>query len=183
MTGQTDIIVHSSLPQTFRKSFSAEHLVILRRTYVLHLFPFARLESQSFPEKQRQYVHQLCKVTAHEFLPYINRCLEAVFQPKAIAEVLGKPSHSTDFSDSGGDNCTLEINKLARVLGEFLPNEATDQGVVTDFKPNTTDIDLKSKESLDTQNELDVQNTKLRTEVISDSSDSNQTNRKISVEP
>ena len=48
-----------------------------------------RAEEATLNDDERARFSDICDVFAHELLPYMNRCLHALFPPTLIAQTLG----------------------------------------------------------------------------------------------
>ena len=48
-----------------------------------------RAEEATLNDDERARLSDICDVFAHELLPYMNRCLHALFPPTLIAQTLG----------------------------------------------------------------------------------------------
>lgn len=53
------------------------------------LFYFARTEAIALSERERAVFARFCAVLARDLVPYVNRCMEAVFPPETLGLVLG----------------------------------------------------------------------------------------------
>lgn len=50
---------------------------------------FCRAEETTFDSKEKARFDDFCIAYAHSLMPYINKCLQAVFPPQQLAQVLG----------------------------------------------------------------------------------------------
>ncbi len=115
------------------------------------------MEMQSVHKKDQVSSNHLALLVIKEFLPYTNRCFQAIFQPSLLSTISASNSISNDIS-------LIYIDKLKMQLREYMPdlNETTDdQGVDMEFKNNpdsskdernsvTLQEDFKNKLVIDT---------------------------------
>ena len=67
-------------------------MLLLCPLLILYLFFFinlSRAEESTFNDKERDFFSTFCQMTASELLPYLNRCLQALFPMATIAQTLG----------------------------------------------------------------------------------------------
>ena len=64
---------------------------------------YFRAEETTFDSKERDQFNNFCAAYAHSLLPYLNKCLQTLFPPAQIAQVLGM-SISDVFKLVGIDN-------------------------------------------------------------------------------
>lgn len=92
-----------------------------------------RVELQSNEENVCKHVRRLVVLTLQDFLPFISRCLEAVFKPSALHIAFGRPGLMLDPLSS--DSFLLDLDKIGAKLTEFLSDSTSmDQGVDMGFK-------------------------------------------------
>ena len=70
-----------------------------------------RAEEATLNDDERARFSDICDVFAHELLPYMNRCLHALFPPTLIAQTLG-----------------VSIADLAKLVST--PQQASQQNVI-----------------------------------------------------
>ena len=54
-----------------------------------HIKSFYRQEQQALTSNEREMLTRLCQCYSYEFVPFIQRCIHAIFPPHQIAKHLG----------------------------------------------------------------------------------------------
>ncbi len=81
---------------------------------------YHRAEESTFNDKERDFFATFCQMTANELLPYLNRCLQALFPMATIARTLGVTV--ADLQKMGNVG-TLDVVSLTEPLKPLLPPE------------------------------------------------------------
>ncbi|XP_061819755.2 conserved oligomeric Golgi complex subunit 8 [Nerophis lumbriciformis] len=128
------------------------------RTVTQQLVAFHRAEDSAFSERERELFTHMCRVYAHDLLPFINQCLETLFPPQQMALVLGVPVSQLHTSERLG---RVDLEELLEPLGFVLPPEADfnaeQSGATSDsLSPEpTSDPDPVSAKSVPGETESD----------------------------
>lgn len=94
---------------------------------------FYRTEVGTLTAAEKELFTKFCSVLAKELVPYLNKCLQALFPSKAIEVLAGYNTLSTDSSTS----VCLDINELTRPLLPMLPSNVIDNTAETIMNDNT----------------------------------------------
>ncbi|XP_054626124.1 conserved oligomeric Golgi complex subunit 8 [Dunckerocampus dactyliophorus] len=96
------------------------HLQDALHTVTQQLLAFHRAEESAFSERERELFMHMCRVYAHDLLPFINRCLQTLFPPQQMALVLGVPASQLHTLECLG---RVDVKELVEPLGFLLPDE------------------------------------------------------------
>ncbi|XP_064638312.1 conserved oligomeric Golgi complex subunit 8-like [Lineus longissimus] len=145
------------------------------------ILAFHRAEESVFDHREKDAFGQFCHVFARELLPFINKCLQALFPPTAVAQALGVTV--LDLAKLGKIG-TVNINQVTSAMENLVPEkeEIPPEPVATraispvpsslakeadtptsamdsDSKPVTLNTDTASDDKLDSQkvNEPDLE--------------------------
>lgn len=90
-------------------------------TYDPHNFFFYRAEAAALNESERTAFANFCEVLGRQLIPYLNRCLEAIFPSSALSIVQGSSSltNTTTFR--------LDVKSLQLLLEPVMPQDTTQE--------------------------------------------------------
>lgn len=97
---------------------------------------FHRAEAAALNESERATFANFCQVLGKQLIPYINRCLEAIFPSSALSIVQGVPS-------AASTSLRLDVKRLHVLLEPVMPQESTEE----EEKPRGKQ-DVKSRPSI-----------------------------------
>ena len=95
-----------------------------------------RAEAAALNESERATFANFCQVLGKQLIPYINRCLEAIFPSSALSIVQGVPSATST-------SLRLDVKRLHVLLEPVMPKESTEE----EEKPRGKQ-DVKSRPSI-----------------------------------
>ena len=95
-----------------------------------------RAEAAALNESERATFANFCQVLGKQLIPYINRCLEAIFPSSALSIVQGVPS-------AASTSLRLDVKRLHVLLEPVMPQESTEE----EEKPRGKQ-DVKSRSSI-----------------------------------
>ena len=79
-----------------------------------------RAEAAALNESERATFANFCQVLGKQLIPYINRCLEAIFPSSALSVVRGGPS-------AASTSLRLDVKRLHVLLEPVMPQESTEE--------------------------------------------------------
>ncbi|XP_038662344.1 conserved oligomeric Golgi complex subunit 8 [Scyliorhinus canicula] len=84
------------------------------------ILTFHRAEETAFSVKERDLFVQFCITFTEDLVPYLNRCLQVLFPPAQVAQILGIPP--TQLHKYGSIGC-ININAILEQLDFLLPKK------------------------------------------------------------
>lgn len=97
------------------------------------ILAFHRAEEAAFSIREQELFIQFCTVFLEDLVPYLNRCLQVLFPPAQIAQILGVPPTQLHRHGNLG---TINVTVIQEALASILPKkeslfltEANTQGV------------------------------------------------------
>ena len=94
----------------------------------LSYFFFYRAEAAALNETERATFAQFCQVLGRQLIPYMKRCLEAMFPSSVLSDMYGSSSVVADT--------TLDVNSLQLLLEPVMPQETVQE---SEQKPHHDD--------------------------------------------
>lgn len=79
-----------------------------------------RAEAAALNESERATFANFCQVLGKQLIPYINRCLEAIFPSSALSVVQGGPT-------AASTSLRLDVKRLHVLLDPVMPQESTEE--------------------------------------------------------
>ena len=79
-----------------------------------------RAEAAALNESERATFANFCQVLGKQLIPYINRCLEAIFPSSALSVVRGGPT-------AASTSLRLDVKRLHVLLEPVMPQESTEK--------------------------------------------------------
>ena len=79
-----------------------------------------RAEAAALNESERATFANFCQVLGKQLIPYINRCLEAIFPSSALSVVRGGPT-------AASTSLRLDVKRLHVLLEPVIPQESTEE--------------------------------------------------------
>ncbi|XP_022107408.1 conserved oligomeric Golgi complex subunit 8-like [Acanthaster planci] len=79
---------------------------------------YHRAEESTFNEKERAFFVQFCQIAAFDLIPYMNRCLQALFPAATIATTLGVTVSDVQKMGYIG---VLDVSSVSEALKPLLP--------------------------------------------------------------
>ncbi|XP_077978528.1 conserved oligomeric Golgi complex subunit 8-like [Glandiceps talaboti] len=108
---------------------------------VVSVLAFHRAEESTFSKRESELFSKFCQVTVHEMIPYLCRCLRALFPPTAIAEALRVPvSELSKLGNIGSVN----ISNVVAPLESLLPVEEPPPPPPLPSSPPTSPTEVKA---------------------------------------
>lgn len=95
-----------------------------------------RAEAAALNESERATFANFCQVLGKQLIPYINRCLEAIFPSSALSVVQGGPT-------AASTSLRLDVKRLHVLLEPVMPQESKEE----EEKPRR-EQDVKSRASI-----------------------------------
>ncbi|XP_043837623.1 conserved oligomeric Golgi complex subunit 8 isoform X1 [Dromiciops gliroides] len=81
------------------------------------ILAFHRAEEAAFSSREQELFVQFCTVFLEDLVPYLNRCLQVLFPPTQIAQILGvPPTQLSKFGNLGHVNIQVIQESLACIL-------------------------------------------------------------------
>ncbi|XP_006878943.1 PREDICTED: conserved oligomeric Golgi complex subunit 8 [Elephantulus edwardii] len=81
------------------------------------ILAFHRAEEAAFNSKEQELFVQFCTVFLEDLVPYLNRCLQLLFPPAQIAQILGvPPTQLFKYGELGHVNISVIQKPLAFIL-------------------------------------------------------------------
>ncbi|XP_036605384.1 conserved oligomeric Golgi complex subunit 8 isoform X1 [Trichosurus vulpecula] len=81
------------------------------------ILAFHRAEEAAFSSREQELFVQFCTVFLEDLVPYLNRCLQVLFPPTQIAQILGvPPTQLSKFGNLGHVNIQVIQEPLAFIL-------------------------------------------------------------------
>ncbi|XP_056667281.1 conserved oligomeric Golgi complex subunit 8 isoform X2 [Monodelphis domestica] len=81
------------------------------------ILAFHRAEEAAFSSQEQELFVQFCTVFLEDLVPYLNRCLQVLFPPAQIAQILGvPPTQLSKFGNLGHVNIQVVQEPLAFIL-------------------------------------------------------------------
>uniref|UniRef100_V9KL23 Conserved oligomeric Golgi complex subunit 8 n=1 Tax=Callorhinchus milii TaxID=7868 RepID=V9KL23_CALMI len=81
------------------------------------ILSFHRAEETAFSEKERELFVQFCATFTEDLIPYLNRCLQVLFPPTQVAQILGvPPTRIHKYGSIGYINLDFVQESLAFIL-------------------------------------------------------------------
>ncbi|XP_020844743.1 conserved oligomeric Golgi complex subunit 8 isoform X1 [Phascolarctos cinereus] len=81
------------------------------------ILAFHRAEEAAFSSREQELFIQFCTVFLEDLVPYLNRCLQVLFPPAQIAQILGiPPTQLSKFRNLGHVNIQVIQEPLAFIL-------------------------------------------------------------------
>ncbi|XP_074142209.1 conserved oligomeric Golgi complex subunit 8 isoform X3 [Sminthopsis crassicaudata] len=81
------------------------------------ILAFHRAEEAAFSSREQELFVQFCTVFLEDLVPYLNRCLQVLFPPAQIAQILGvPPTQLSKFGNLGHVNIQVIQESLAFIL-------------------------------------------------------------------
>ncbi|XP_027703510.1 conserved oligomeric Golgi complex subunit 8 [Vombatus ursinus] len=81
------------------------------------ILAFHRAEEAAFSSREQELFIQFCTVFLEDLVPYLNRCLQVLFPPTQIAQILGvPPTQLSKFRSLGHVNIQVIQEPLAFIL-------------------------------------------------------------------
>ncbi|XP_072492533.1 conserved oligomeric Golgi complex subunit 8 isoform X1 [Notamacropus eugenii] len=81
------------------------------------ILAFHRAEEAAFSSREQELFVQFCTVFLEDLVPYLNRCLQVLFPPTQIAQILGvPPTQLSKFGNLGHVNIQIIQEPLAFIL-------------------------------------------------------------------
>ncbi|KAK3741101.1 hypothetical protein QZH41_013924 [Actinostola sp. cb2023] len=122
---------------------------------------FHRIEAAALNEKERTLFTSFAKTIVKDLVPFVDRCLAAVFPPNAITIIAG----SSYGSDEPGRSLGLNIRDITSPLLPMIPQEsdddkqhiAEDKQIINDRHKNLTIEDRKEERPSYDGNTVDQQ--------------------------
>ncbi|XP_030060512.1 conserved oligomeric Golgi complex subunit 8 [Microcaecilia unicolor] len=84
------------------------------------ILAFHQAEEAAFSSKEQELFVQFCTAFLEDLLPYLNRCLQLLFPPSQIAQILGIPA--TQLQQHGNLGY-LDVTPVQEALGSVLPQK------------------------------------------------------------
>ncbi|KAG2469594.1 conserved oligomeric Golgi complex subunit 8 [Polypterus senegalus] len=103
------------------------------------ILAFHRAEETAFSSREKELFIQFCSAFAEDLVPFLNRCLQVLFPPAQIAQILGIPP--TQVHKYGSLGC-INVNSVLEPLEFILPKKESISTAVT----LSTDVDVTSAE-------------------------------------
>ncbi len=89
-------------------------------------------------EKDKKHLKRLVLLLTREFLPFVDRCFQAIFKSSTLNTVFGH-SKARNISNDISSSC---IDRISEQLPDFLPEMIPgDQGVDMEFKNQSEDAE------------------------------------------
>ncbi|XP_043937720.1 conserved oligomeric Golgi complex subunit 8 [Protopterus annectens] len=133
------------------------------------ILAFHRAEETAFSGRERELFVHFCVAFAEDLVPYLNRCLQVLFPPAQIAQILGIPP--TQVHKYGSLGC-LDVASILEALAFILPKKeivlATDPGLNVDFKDVPPPGQLIESTSVQTSNEKVQEGERMQMELTAD---------------
>lgn len=79
-----------------------------------------RAEAAALDESERATFANFCQVLGKQLIPYINRCLEAIFPSSALSVVQGGPT-------AASTSLRLDVKRLHTLLEAVMPQESAEE--------------------------------------------------------
>ena len=79
-----------------------------------------RAEAAALNESERATYANFCQVLGKQLIPYINRCLEAIFPSSALSVLQGGPT-------AASTSLRLDVKRLHVLLEPVMPQESTEE--------------------------------------------------------
>ncbi|XP_077167013.1 conserved oligomeric Golgi complex subunit 8 [Paroedura picta] len=86
------------------------------------ILAFHRAEEVAFSGREQELFAQFCMTFLEDLVPYLNRCLQLLFPPAQIAQILGVPP--TQLQKYGNFGCVDE-HGIQELLAPILPDKDT----------------------------------------------------------
>ncbi|XP_031805944.1 conserved oligomeric Golgi complex subunit 8 isoform X2 [Sarcophilus harrisii] len=81
------------------------------------ILAFHRAEEAAFSSREQELFVQFCTIFLEDLVPYLNRCLQVLFPPAQIAQILGvPPTQLSKFGNLGHVNIQVIQESLAFIL-------------------------------------------------------------------
>ncbi|MGH0127579.1 UNVERIFIED_CONTAM: hypothetical protein FKN15_043721 [Acipenser sinensis] len=78
---------------------------------------FHRAEETAFSSRERELFLQFCSAFAVDMVPFLNRCLQVLFPPAQVAQILGiQPTQVHKYSSLGCINMNMVLEPLEFIL-------------------------------------------------------------------
>ncbi|KAK1163478.1 conserved oligomeric Golgi complex subunit 8-like [Acipenser oxyrinchus oxyrinchus] len=78
---------------------------------------FHRAEETAFSSRERELFHQFCSAFAEDMVPFLNRCLQVLFPPAQVAQILGiPPTQVHKYISLGCINMNMVLEPLEFIL-------------------------------------------------------------------
>ncbi|RXM29550.1 Conserved oligomeric Golgi complex subunit 8 [Acipenser ruthenus] len=78
---------------------------------------FHRAEETVFSSRERELFLQFCSAFAEDMVPFLNRCLQVLFPPAQVAQILGiQPTQVHKYSSLGCINMNMVLEPLEFIL-------------------------------------------------------------------
>ncbi|XP_001378139.2 conserved oligomeric Golgi complex subunit 8 isoform X1 [Monodelphis domestica] len=128
------------------------------------ILAFHRAEEAAFSSQEQELFVQFCTVFLEDLVPYLNRCLQVLFPPAQIAQILGvPPTQLSKFGNLGHVNIQVVQEPLAFILPKreavfLLDEKGLEQEIIvpelTEQKPSLPSTPEASLENTDEKSDL-----------------------------
>ncbi|XP_044519081.1 conserved oligomeric Golgi complex subunit 8 [Gracilinanus agilis] len=129
------------------------------------ILAFHRAEEAAFSSQEQELFVQFCTVFLEDLVPYLNRCLQVLFPPAQIAQILGvPPTQLSKFGNLGHVNIQVVQEPLAFILPKreavfLLDEKGLEQEVIvpefTEQKPSLASTSEASLENTEEKSDLE----------------------------
>ncbi|XP_051830669.1 conserved oligomeric Golgi complex subunit 8 isoform X1 [Antechinus flavipes] len=131
------------------------------------ILAFHRAEEAAFSSREQELFVQFCTVFLEDLVPYLNRCLQVLFPPAQIAQILGvPPTQLSKFGNLGHVNIQVIQESLAFILPKkeavfLLDEKGLEQEIIapalelTEQEPNLASAPEVSLEKTEEKSTLD----------------------------
>ncbi|XP_074056592.1 conserved oligomeric Golgi complex subunit 8 isoform X1 [Macrotis lagotis] len=128
------------------------------------ILAFHRAEEAAFSSQEQELFVQFCTVFLEDLVPYLNRCLQVLFPPTQIAQILGvPPTQLSKFGNLGHVNIQVIQEPLAFILPKreavfLLDDKGLEQEIiapalkVTEQEPSLASVPEASLENTEEKN-------------------------------
>ncbi|XP_067905327.1 conserved oligomeric Golgi complex subunit 8 [Heterodontus francisci] len=122
------------------------------------ILTFHRAEETAFSVKERELFVQFCITFTEDLVPYLNRCLQVLFPPAQVAQILGIPP--TQLHKYGSIGC-INIGIIVELLDFLLPKKEV-------IIPSKNNLDGELEQILRADSTLDNPGLETKTEKLSE---------------
>ncbi|XP_074142207.1 conserved oligomeric Golgi complex subunit 8 isoform X1 [Sminthopsis crassicaudata] len=131
------------------------------------ILAFHRAEEAAFSSREQELFVQFCTVFLEDLVPYLNRCLQVLFPPAQIAQILGvPPTQLSKFGNLGHVNIQVIQESLAFILPKkeavfLLDEKGLEQEIIapalelTEQEPNLASAPEASLEKIEEKSALE----------------------------
>uniref|UniRef100_A0A8C2S2A3 Conserved oligomeric Golgi complex subunit 8 n=1 Tax=Capra hircus TaxID=9925 RepID=A0A8C2S2A3_CAPHI len=98
------------------------------------ILAFHRAEEAAFSSGEQELFVQFCTVFLEDLVPYLNRCLQVLFPPAQVAQILGiPPTQLSKYGNLGHVNVSVVQEPLAFILPKREPVFCLDKELVPEL--------------------------------------------------